>query len=127
MNKAEAASDSVKSRKKIVILKKDANGKLIKAHPFILKGKKKILEQQQSATRDVELARKAQMVAKGEYRDKERPFAVNDNWAWAKYICPTGYCSVCGQYYKQRGRFTNLQKHMQVSNCAKNLCVQEML
>ena len=111
MNKAEAGSDSVKARKKIFIIKKDANGKLIKAHPFISKGKKKILEQQLSATRDVELTHKAQMVTKGEYRDKERPFAVKDNWA--KYLCPTGHCSVCGQYfhYKSGG---HLQNHMQV-------------
>ena len=115
MNKADPASDSLKGRTKI--LKRNANGKLIKPHSFILRGKKKILEQQLSATRDVELTHKAQMVTKGEYRDKERPFAVNDNWA--KYICPTGYCSVCGQYFKHRGRFVNLQKHMQVSNSAK--------
>ena len=108
MNKADPVSDSLKDRTKI--LKRNANWRLIKPHSFILRGKKKILEHQLS-TRDVELTHKAQMVTKGEYRDKERPFSVKDNWA--KYLCPTGHCSVCGQYfhYKSGG---HLQNHMQV-------------
>ena len=110
VTKAELVSDPSKGRKKIFILKKDGNGKLIKADSSILKGKK-IVVQQASATHNVELAHKAQMVAKGEYRDKERPFAEKD--IWAKYLCPTGHCSVCGQYfhYKSGG---HLQNHMQV-------------
>lgn len=110
VTKAELVSDPSKGRKKIFILKKDGNGKLIKADSSILKGKK-IVVQQASATHNVELAHKAQMVAKGEYSAKERPFGVNDNWV--KYLCPTGYCSVCGQHFRN---MRALQKHMQVSN-----------
>ena len=109
VNKADPVSDSLKDRTNI--LKRNANGRLIKPHSIILRGKKNILEHQISETRAVELTHKAQMVTKGEYRDKERPFAVKDNWA--KYLCPTGHCSVCGQYfhYKSGG---HLQNHMQV-------------
>ena len=111
MNRAEPTPESLKGRKKIVVLKRDANGKLMKAHPFILKGKKKILKQQALAAREDKLAHTAQMVAKGDYRDKERPFAKKD--IWAKYLCPTGHCSVCGRYYLLK---KSLQNHMQVSD-----------
>ena len=71
MNKAEAGSDSVKARKKIFIIKKDANGKLIKAHPFISKGKKKILEQQLVPSRTEEPTGEVQRLCERRFQHEQ--------------------------------------------------------
>ena len=90
------------------------NGWLWQIHNFskILKERKKVLRKKTPAASgpsDEELAQITQLVIKGEYRGKERPFA--ENAIWAKHLCPTGHCSVCGQYYN---RPAFVQRHMQL-------------
>ena len=114
--KGDIASDPLKGKKKIVLLMKDADGKLVKADPSLLKGKK-IVVQKPLVTSKVQLARKVQLVAKGEYKGKERPFASDSQWV--KYLYPNGShteCSECGQNCKNPSR---LQNHLQVSTSCK--------
>ena len=111
MAKGDLATDPLKGKKKIVLLTRDANGKLVKADPSLLRGKK-IVVQKPVVTRKVQLARKVQLVAKGEYRGKERPFAGDNNWV--KYLFPNGShteCSECDLYCPNPAA---LQKHLQV-------------
>ena len=109
-----------------MVLKRDIKGQLTKANSFILKerkqiltekaARKKILREKAAAARgprDEKLAQITQLVVKGEYRGKERPFP--DNVLWAKYLCPTGHCFVCGKYYEPKSAGFILQRHMQVS------------
>ena len=117
----------MKGSTKIVVLKRDVKGQLTKAHSFVLKerkqilrekaARKKILRQKAAAARgpgDEKLAQITQLVIKGEYRGKERPFP--ENVLWAKHLCPTGHCSVCGKYFEPRAAGLILQRHMQVSD-----------
>ena len=116
----------MKGSTKIVVLKRDVKGQLTKANSFILKerkqilrekaARKKILREKAAAARgprDEKLAQITQLVVKGEYRGKERPFP--ENVLWAKYLCPTGHCFVCGKYYEPKSAGFILQRHMQVS------------
>lgn len=108
--KGDLSTDPLKGKKKIVLLTRDANGKLVKADPSLLKGKK-IVVQKPLVTSKVQWARKVQLVAKGEYKGKERPFA--DDSHWVKYLYPTGShteCSECGQKCHNPA---TLQKHLQ--------------
>ena len=111
MAKGDLTSDPLKGKKKIVLLTRDAtSGKLVKADPSLLKGKK-IKVQKPVVTSKVQMARKVQLVAKGEYRGKKRPFA--DDYQWIKYLFPNGAqnrCSECGQSCHQPA---TLQKHLQ--------------
>ena len=107
---------SLKGSKKILVLKRDVKGQLTKASSFVLKERKKVLREKAPAARgpsDEELAQITQMVIKGEYRGKERPFA--ENVLWAKHLCPTGHCPVCGKYFEPRAAGLILQRQMQVS------------
>ena len=109
--KGDLGNDPLKGKKKIVLLTRDANGKLVKADPSLLKGKK-IVVQKPKVTSKVQFARKVQLVAKGEYRGKERPFAGDKHWI--KYLFPHGShteCSECGLNLKNPA---NLQQHLQV-------------
>lgn len=116
MAKGDLSTDPLKGKKKIVLLTRDANGKLVKADPSLLKGKK-IVVQKPLVTSKVQWARKVQLVAKGEYKGKERPFA--DDSHWVKYLYPTGShteCSECGQKCHNPA---TLQKHLQVCTSCK--------
>ena len=109
--KGDLTSDPLKGKKKIVFLTKDASGNLVKADPSLLKGKK-IKVQKPVVTSKVQMARKVQLVAKGEYKGKERPFA--EDYQWMKYLFPNGdqnRCSECGQSCHKPA---TLQKHLQV-------------